>query len=269
MNRNACVLTFLLATLAALAGCSGKPGPDQARNAKPLDKIEGKALLLVESSGATDAALNAGGPSVYLVHGERRYRLFLRAQADVVQGMDYVAEGVFAQKAIDDIGDPAQGKNGYPLEESCSRVVTMAWKDLAFDATDAQASLVRARVKRYPARPLFLVTRLRPANDAEISADKTEPQDLNIPEVAVPEEKERALLIEGQTSAPAPLWQPEGGTVLCKVLIGPEGKVAQLETGAQLCESVTWSQFRFQPTVRAGKPVRVNTEVKVQFEPRK
>ena len=226
-------------------------------------------------AGAADAALNAGGPSVYLWEGTRRYRLFLRTPVEIVHGNEYIAEGVYAQKAIDEIGDPDQGKNGYPLESSCERVVRMAWSGLAFDEIDADASLLRARVKRYPARPVFLVTRIRPATAAESSTGSAEPkkdaaaEEKNIPEVSVAADKQRAFLIEGPTVQPAPLWEPAGGTVRCKVIIDPEGKISELETGAQLCEAVPWSQFRYQPPVQGGHPVKVSTEVEVRFEPRK
>jgi hypothetical protein len=52
------------------------------------------------------------------------------------------------------------------------------------------------------------------------------------------------------------------------VIIGTDGKIAELLTGKQLCEIVPWSQYRYQPTVRNG-PVKVNTEIEVRFEPRK
>ena len=73
---------------------------------------------------------------MYLWEGDRRYRLFLRTAVDVVHGNEYVAEGIYAQKAIDEIGDPDQGKNGYPLQSSCERVVRMAWNELPFDEVD-------------------------------------------------------------------------------------------------------------------------------------
>ena len=78
---------------------------------------------------------------MYLWEGTHRYRLFLRTPVEVVHGNEYVAEGVYAQKAIDEIGDPDQGKNGYPLQASCEHVVKTAWSNLAFDAFDADASL--------------------------------------------------------------------------------------------------------------------------------
>ncbi|MGA3017434.1 MAG: hypothetical protein ABSF62_09980 [Bryobacteraceae bacterium] len=229
----------------------------------------------MESSGASDAALNAGGPSVYLWEGAHRYRLFLRTAAEVVHGNEYVAEGVDAQKAIDEIGDPDQGKNGYPLPASCERVVRMAWSGLPFDEVDTDASVLRARVQRYPARSVFLVARIRPATSTESGSASAEPKKdaaaeaKNIPEVSVAADKQRASLIEGPTVQTAPLWEPAGGTVRCKVVINPEGKISDLETGAQLCETVPWSQFRYQPPVQGGHPVTVRTEVEVRFDPRK
>jgi hypothetical protein len=65
------------------------------------------------------------------------------------------------------------------------------------------------------------------------------------------------------------MWAPDGATVKCKLLIGQDGKVSELETGNQLCESVDWSQFHWQPPVQAGHPVKVHTEVEVRFDPRK
>jgi hypothetical protein len=90
-----------------------------------------------------------------------------------------------------------------------------------------------------------------------------------IPEISVAADKQRALLIEGPTVQTAPLWEPTGGTVRCQVVINPEGKISELETGVQLCETVQWSQFRYQPPVQGGHPVKVRTEVEVHFEPRK
>jgi len=276
MNRNARIFCFLVLTLAALGGCSSEPPAKESKKAGTApDRIQGKAQVLVESGGASDAALNAGGPSVYLWEGMHRYRLFLRTAVDVVHGNEYVAEGVYAQKAIDDIGDPDQGKNGYPLQASCERVVRKAWSGLAFDAFDADVSLLCGVVKRYPARPIFLVTRIRPATSADGSAASTEPkkdaaaEEKDIPEVSVAADKQRAFLIEGPTVQTAPLWEPAGGTVHCKVVIDPEGKISELETGVQLCETAPWSQFRYQPPVQGGHPVKVSTEVEVSFEPRK
>jgi hypothetical protein len=276
MNRNACIFCFLVLTLAASGGCSSEPSAKDSKKARTApDTILGKAQVLVESTGATDAALNAGGPSVYLWDGPRRYRLFLRTPVDIVHGSMYVAEGVNAQKAIDEIGDPDQGKKGYPLAASCEHAVKLAWGALSFDLIDAQTSLLVATVKRHPARPVFLVTRIRSATAAEISAASADSKkeaasdDANVPEVSVDAAKQRALLIDGPTVQPAPLWEPAGGKVSCKVVINPEGKIASLETGAQLCETVTWSQFRFQPPVKGGHPVKVRTEVEVRFDPRK
>ncbi len=204
-----------------------------------------------------------------------RYRLFLKTPVEVVHGNEYVAEGVYAQKAIDEIGDPDQGKNGYPLPSSCERVVRMAWNGLPFDVVDLQASVLRARVKRYPARPVFLVTRIRPVTSAGNGAGSATAkkdaaaEEKNVPEVSVAADKQRAFLIEGPPVQTAPLWEPAGGTVSCKVDINPEGKISELETGAQLCEAVPWSQFRYQPPVQGGHPVKVETEVEVRFEPRK
>jgi hypothetical protein len=276
MNRNARIFSFLVLTLAALGGCSSKPPAKESKKAgAALDRIQGKAQVLVESAGASDAALNADGPSVYLWEGAHRYRLFLRTPVEVVHGSEYIAEGVDAQKAIDAIGDPDQGKNGYPLQSSCERVVRMAWTGLPLDAIDADASVLRARVQRYPARSVFLVTRIRPVTSTESSTVSAEPkkdaavEEKNIPEISVAGDKQSAFLIEGPTVQNAPLWEPAGGTVRCKVVINPEGKISELETGAQLCETVPWSQFRYQPPVQGGHPVKVTTEVEVRFEPRK
>lgn len=276
MNSKPRVFCLLVPMLALLIGCtSGQSGKEAAKNAVPLDKIQGKVQVLTDTTGSSETALNGGGASsVYLWEGDRRYRLFLKTPVDLVHGDVYVAEGVNAQKAIDDIGDPDQGKSGYPLESSCRRIVTRAWPNLSFDDIDATVSLVSNRVKRYPARPLFLVTKIRPATAEEgsaVAADqkKDEANEKNIREVSVPAAKERALLVEGPTALPAPLWQPQGGTVQCKVLIGTNGKIDSLETGDQLCESVQWSAFRFQAPVEHGKPVKVETEVEVRFDPRK
>jgi len=277
MNRSARIFSFLVLTLAALVGCSSQPSGSESKKAETApDRIQGKAQVLTEvGGGASDAALNAGGPSVYLWEGAKRYRLFLRTPVEVVHGDEYIAEGVYAQKAIDEIGDPDQGKNGYPLQSSCERVVTMAWSGLPFDAIDAQAAVLRAIVKRYPARAVFLVTRIRPVTATESSAASAEPkkdaavEEKNIPEISVAGDKQSAFLIEGPTVQNAPLWEPAGGTVRCKVVINPEGKISELETGAQLCETVPWSQFRYQPPVQGGHPVKVRTEVEVRFEPRK
>jgi hypothetical protein len=271
MNCNTRIFGFLVLTLAALGGCSSQPAAKDSKKAAPPDRILGKAQIL-EESGATDAALNAGGPSVYIWVGLHRYRLYLRKPADVVQGSEYVVEGFNAQKAIDEIGDPDQGKNGYPLQASCESVVRKAWGALAFDEFDADVSLLRAVIKRHPARQVFLVNSIRLAT-AEESAASEEKKDAaaeaKIPEVPVAWEKERASLIEGSIALIAPLWAPEGATVHCKVIIDPKGKVSALETGVQLCEAVEWSQFRYQPPLQGGHPVKVETDVEVRFDPRK
>jgi hypothetical protein len=276
MNRNARIFSFLVLALAALGGCSSQPSAKESKKAGTApDRIQGKAQVLVESGGAADAALNAGGPSVYLWEGAHRYRLFLRTAVDVVHGSEYIAEGVYAQKAIDELGDPDQGKNGYPLQSSCERVVRMAWSGLPFDVIDTHTSALRAMVQRYPARSVFLVTRIRPVTSTESGTVSAEPkkdaavEEKNIPEISVAGDKQRAFLIEGPTVQTAPLWEPAGGTVRCKVVINPEGKISELETGAQLCETVPWSQFRYQPPVQGRHPVKVRTEVEVRFEPRK
>jgi hypothetical protein len=266
MTRDAHVFCFLVFTLAGLGGCSSEPSVKQA--VTPPDKIQGKALVLLNESTALDAALNAGGPSVYLVDGLNRYRLFFNKAFPVEAGKEYTAEGVYAQKAIDAIGDPAQGKSGYPLQSSCDHVVRTAWPGLAFDVTDSNTNSLRAKVNRFPARPVFLVTRIQPVTDEKQKKDAgaaaKEAQN-----VAVPADKQRALLVEGPTVLTAPLWQPAGGTARCKVVIDEEGKIAELNSGAQLCETVPWSQFRYKPTVKGGQPVTVNTEVEVSFDPRK
>ena len=272
MYRNAYVFCFLVLTLAGLGGCSSGPSAKESKKAGTVpDKIQGKAEQVPSESTATDAALNAGGPSVYLVDGLRRYRLFFRTALPVDPGKEYIAEGVYAQKAIDEIGDPDQGRNGYPLQSSCDHVVRTAWPGLAFDETDSDTSVLCARVKRYPARPVFLVTRLLAVASKEGGA--AEPRKdagaEDIPEVSVAADKQRALLIEGPTVQTAPLWAPAGGTVRCKLVIDKEGKILELETGVQLCETVPWSQFRYKPTVKGGHPVKVSTEVEVRFEPRK
>jgi hypothetical protein len=275
MNRNTFSFCFLLLMLTGLGGCSSAPPTKESKkSATSPDKIQGKSLVM-EDSGAADNALNAGGPSVYLVEGLHRYRLFFNTAVQVVAGKEYIAEGVYAQKAIDEMGDPDQGKNGYPLPTSCDRVVKMAWSGLAFDIADGYASALGAKLKRFPARAVFLVTRLQPVTSKENGADAAEPKKeaegdkKDIPEVSVAGDKQRAFLIEGPVVQTAPLWEPAGGTVRCKVIINPEGKISELETGIQLCEIVPWSRFSYQPPVQRGRPVKVKTEVEVRFEPRK
>ena len=263
MTRNSYVSSCLLLVLGGLIGCSSPP-PKQA--AAPPDKIQGQAQVLLTETTQLDESMNAGGPSVYLVDGLNRYRLFFIKPFQVDAGKEYMAEGVYAQKAIDAIGDPDQGKNGYPLGSSCDSVVRTAWPGLSFDLTDSYSSSLCAKVKRFPARPVFMVTQIQAASD---SAKQKPDTDEAAPEVSVPADKQRALLVSGPTVLPAPLFEPTGGTVQCKVVIDTAGKIAELNSGAQLCESVAWSQFRYQPTVKGGHPVRVNTEVEVRFDPRK
>jgi hypothetical protein len=266
MTRSAYVFCFAVLTF---AGCSSEPSAKPAAAAP--DKIQGKAQIHLDESTALDGALNAGGPSVYLVDGLNRYRLFFHKAVQLEPAQEYIAEGVYAQKAIDALGDPGQVKDGYPLESSCGRVVRTAWPGLAMDVTDSYTSSLRAKVKRYPARPVFLVTRIQPVSAADSAKKKKDADagDKEAPTVSVPADKQRALLVEGPTVLPAPLWEPTGGTARCKVVIDEEGKIAELNSGAQLCETVAWSQFRYQPTVKGGHPVRVNSEVEVRFEPRK
>ena len=269
MTRNTYIFCLLVLALAGLAGCSSKP---PARQATAPDKIQGKAQVVLNETSEFDASLNAGGPSIYLVDGLNRYRLFFNKAFQVEPGHEYIAEGVYAQKVVDAIGDPDQGRNGYPLESSCNSVVRMAWPGLSFDVTDSYSASLRAKVKRFPARPVFLVTQIQPASSAADSAKQK--QDAGVvekeaPKVSVPEVKQRALLVEGPAVLPAPLWEPSGGTAHCKVVIDEGGKIAELDSGAQLCETVPWLQFRYQPTAKDGHAVRVSTEVEVRFDPRK
>ncbi len=272
MNRNTGSLCLLVSMLAGLSGCSSGPAPTEStKPAAAIEKIQGKAQVLLAETSAADAALNAGGQSVYLWEGVRRYRLFLKTPFEIVGGNEYVVEGINAQKAIDEIGDPDNGKNGYPLASSCERVVKMAWSGLSFDVADGQASALRTRVKRYPARPVFLVTKIQPLTKDDSAAKKVEDKDKDkdVKEIEVAADKQKAALIEGPPAQPAPLWEPAGGTANCKVVIGTEGKIAELDTGNQLCEAVPWAKFKYQPPVQGGHPVKVRTEVAVQFEPRK
>jgi len=273
MHRNARILYFLVLTLAGLIGCSKQPsGKEAGKAAAAPDKIQGKAQVNLDETTATDAAMNADGPSIYLLDGLHRYRLFFNKPFQVDPGKEYMAEGVNAQRVIDEIGDPDQGKNGYPLESSCQRVVNTAWPGLAMDVMDLHVSTLRGRIKRYPARTVFLVTKLEPVPSKESGTDSAKPkkkaEEKEVPEVSVPSDKQRALLIDGPSTLPAPLWQPEGGAARCKVTIS-DGKISELDTGAQLCETVPWSQFHYQPTLKGGHPVKVKTEVEVQFQPRK
>ena len=270
------VFCCLVVTLAGLAGCSSAPSDKAPAQATTPDKVQGKAQILLDEISPSDTALNAGGPSVYLVDGLHRYRLFFNKAFEVEPGHEYIATGVYAQKAIDAIGDPDQGKNGYPLQPSCDTVVRMAWPRLAMDLTDSYSNSLRVKVNRFPARPVFLVTQIQPVTAADSAKPGTQVGDLRhggpkkeAPEVSAPADKQRALLVEGAANLPAPLWDPAGGTAHCKVVIDEEGKIAELHSGAQLCETVPWSQFRYKPTVKGGHPVRVATEVEVRFDPRK
>ena len=264
ITRNSYFLCFLVLALAGLAGCSSAP-PKQA--AAPPDKIQGKAQVLLNETTQLDASMNGGGPSVYLVDGLNRYRLFFNKAVQVDPGKEYVAEGVYAQKAIDAIGDPDQGKKGYPLESSCDSVVRMAWPALAFDVVDSYSTSLCAKVKRFPARPVFLVAAIQP--DSAKQKNDAGADDKETPKVTVPADKQRSLLTAGPTVLTAPLWEPSGGTVRCKVVIDEDGKIAELDSGSQLCETVPWSQFRYQPTVKGGHPASVETEVEIRFDPRK
>ena len=171
-------------------------------------------------------------------------------------------EGVWAQKAIDEIGDPDQGKNGYPLQASCERVVGKTWPGLPFDVTDGHVSVLVTRIKRYPARPVFLVTKITLVDTGEAKKDEKE-----LPEVSVPAEKQKAALVESPKSIKAPLWEPKATIVTCKVIIGKDGKVEELESGTQLCEGAPWNEFKYQPPTQGGKPVKIKTEVELKFEP--
>lgn len=260
MTRYAFLITLILVG----GGCSSPPANQETKKSSTaLQKIQGKVQTGAVTN-ASDAALNAGGPSVYLWEGPRRYRLFLKSPVEVTSGKEYVVEGVYAQKAIDEIGDPSQGKNGYPLADSCQRAVRMAWTGLSFDAADSYTTALRALVKRYPARPVFLVTKIQPAPEGP-----AKPEDEDEPEATIPADKQKEQLVEGPTTLTAPLWEPAGGPVTCKVIVDKEGKVSELDTGSQLCETVPWAQFRFKPHMKADKPVKVKTEVEVKFEPRK
>src|SRR5258708_5190867 len=134
MRRDACMFGFLGLVLAGLGGCSSEPAGKESKMAgAALQQIKGKTQVSADPTNSADAALNAGGPSVYLLDGLKRYRLFLKTAVPVDPGKEYIADGIYAQKAIDEIGDPDQGKNGYPLESSCQRVVRTAWSGLSFE----------------------------------------------------------------------------------------------------------------------------------------
>jgi hypothetical protein len=270
MRLNSCVLSCLILIVAGLSGCSNSPSGKESQKTGILrDKIQGKAQIVLAETSATDKTLSAGGPSVYLVVNKRRYRLFLNTPLEAEGSKEYIAEGVLAQKVIDELGDPDEGKHGYPLAASCKRAIKMAWPSLSLDAAAAQASALRVVVNRYPARPILLVTKIEPVEGSGADSAKDVKSEEDLPVVTVAQAKQEALLVEGSTVQPAPLWAPTAATVLCKVIFDSKGKFAELETGAQLCESVDWSKFRFQPTVERGRPVRVRTEVEMHFEARK
>jgi hypothetical protein len=268
MTRSPYFFCCLVLALGGLSGCSSKPSTKPAAAAP--DKVQGKAQVLLTETTSLDASINAGGPSVYLVDGLSRYRLFFNKAFRVEPGKEYVAEGVYAQKAIDALGDSDNGKNGYPLESSTVSAVRMAWPELGFDVVNSYSTSLRAKLKRYPARPVFLVASIQPVTGAGDSAKQAKDAEAGeAPQVSVPADKQRALLVAGPTALTAPLWEPTGGTVRCKVVIDEQGKIAELDSGSQLCEAVPWSQFRYQPTVKSGHPARVDTEVEVRFDPRK
>ena len=266
MNRKPCLTWSLVLAVAALGACSSeKPAKDAAQTGVVMHRVKGKLQAAPGSTGA-DTALNAGGKSIFIRSGLQQYRLFLKSAVEITPDMEYEAEGIYAQKAIDEIGDPDQGKQGYPLAASCKRVIRMAWgNNISMDVADGHASLLRTQINRRPARPIFLVTKLTPVADG--SGKQEVEKDL--PSVTVPAAKQSALRLEGATVQPAPLWAPEGGVVHCKVVIDEKGKIAGLDTGVQLCEAVPWGEFRYTPLVQGGKPVRAQTEVEVRFEPRK
>jgi len=258
---------FLL--VAGCIGCSSKSSQESKKAARAPDKIQGKALVITETASG-DAAMNAGGPTVYLVDGLHRYRLFFNTATNIDKEKHYVAEGIYAQKAIEEMGDPDQGKNGYPLPDRCEQVVHMAWSGLALDISAGDAEALCEKIKRYPARAIFLVQKveLAPGATAE-DQKKEEDEEDDAKAVSVPADKARASMIQGPPVQAAPLFDPAATTVSCKVLIDEEGKISKLETGNQLCESAVWDQVRFKPTVEHGHPVKVKTEVEVKFEPRK
>jgi hypothetical protein len=267
-------ICFLVLTLVAGSGCSSKQATESKKAPITLDRIQGKAQVLIESGGAMDVALNAGNSSsTYIWEGSKRYRLFLKKPFEATHGDQYVVEGINAQRVIDEIGDPDQGKNGYPLLASCRRVITAVWKDLAFDQIDLNAEVLRVRVQRYPARAVFLVTRIQQVESKEggssAAAKKgVKAKEKEIPEVEVPGAKQSALLIATPPVQTAPLWDPKAEAIACKVIIGPDGNIGELLTGKQLCEFVDWSKYNYQPPTKAGHPVKVCTEVEVKFKPR-
>lgn len=276
MGGNAWILCCVVCTVSMFSGCAGGRSAKDSRTAAPVrDTIQGKTQINLDETSQTDKAMNAGGPSVHVIVGMRPYRLFLKTPFDIEAAKEYRVEGIYAQKVIDELGDPDNGSNGYPLLSSCQRVVKTAWPGMAMDVTGGYAQTLRDKVRRYPARPVFLVTRIEAVAAKEDKSGSAEAKksagssDADAPELSVPAEKQLASFIEGPTVQQAPLWEPGGRTIRCKVQINPEGKVSELQSGAQLCESVPWAQFRYRPTVDKGRPAKVNTEVEIRFEPRK
>src|SRR3954469_25286991 len=101
MNRNTGSFC-LLVLVAGLGGCSSGPATTESKKpAIATEKIQGKAQILLAETSAADAALNAGGQSVYLWDGVRRYRLFFNSPYEVKGGNEYIVDGINAQKAID------------------------------------------------------------------------------------------------------------------------------------------------------------------------
>ena len=91
MNRNTPIFNLLIVALVALGGCSSSPSPSATKKAgPPIQKIQGKAQVLDVAGPTSDAALNSGGPSVFIWEGKQRYRMFFRKTADVVQGLSLI-----------------------------------------------------------------------------------------------------------------------------------------------------------------------------------
>lgn len=266
MNSRSLLPLLVAVAVAGLSGCGGDKKVAGGKQAAPAPhQIKGKLETSPAVNGA-DSALNAGGDSLFIRNGVKRYRLFVKAPMDVAPGQVYTVEGVEAQKAIEEIGDPDKGKKGYPLASSCQKVIRMAWGSQSIDLADGQASVLRAQVNRYPARTIFLVTKITPVTE---EGKKAEEEEKDLPAISVAAEKQAALKTAGPATLPAPFWAPEGGLAKCKVIIDEKGAISELETGAQLCEAVPWGEFKYPAPVQGGKPVRVKTEVSVQFEARK
>lgn len=266
MNRHVCFASSVVLALAFLGGCSSKPSEAETKKASvTLQKIKGRIQLLTDNSGTVgDSALNPGGPAIYLWEGTKRYRLFVRKPTEFSHGQQYQVEGINAQQMIDEIGDATNGKSGYPLQTPCEKVIRAAWTGMAFDAVDANASILRARIARYPARPVFLVV-----NATQADPEKVKPAEKDPVVLTVPADKQKAALKAGEVKYMAPLWEPAGGTVKCKIVVDTEGKVSDLETGAQLCEAVDWNKFQYEPAKQGTKLAHVRTEVEITYEARK